>query len=271
MQGRILEDVATNVDAETVRQPVGVCAAIVPFNFPAMVPFWFLPFAIGCGNTFVLKPSEQVPLTQQIAFEVLDGLGLPPGVVNLVNGGREVVEGILDHPDIDARLVRRLGAGGADRLRARGQGRQARAGARRGQEPHGRHARRRDRQDRRRPHRLGLRRRRPALHGRARSWSPSARPTTSSCPRCARRPGSCASATASRRASTSAPWSRARRATASATGSTAACRRAPRSPSTAATWTATASRPTAPTSARRSSTTSSPRCRWPRRRSSARC
>jgi malonate-semialdehyde dehydrogenase (acetylating)/methylmalonate-semialdehyde dehydrogenase len=102
MQGRILEDVARGVDCETIRQPVGVCAAIVPFNFPAMVPFWFLPFAIGCGNTFVLKPSEQVPLTQQIAFEVLDGLGLPPGVVNLVNGGREVVEGILDHPGIDA-------------------------------------------------------------------------------------------------------------------------------------------------------------------------
>jgi malonate-semialdehyde dehydrogenase (acetylating) / methylmalonate-semialdehyde dehydrogenase len=85
-----------------VRQPVGVCAAIVPFNFPAMVPFWFLPFAIGCGNTFVLKPSEQVPMTQQIAFEVLDGLGLPAGVVNLVNGGREVVEAILEHPGIDA-------------------------------------------------------------------------------------------------------------------------------------------------------------------------
>src|ERR671916_784577 len=102
MQGRILEDVSRNVDAETVRQPVGVCAAIVPFNFPAMVPFWFLPFAIGCGNTFVLKPSEQVPLTQQLAFEILDGLELPPGVVNLVNGGREVVEGILDHPGIDA-------------------------------------------------------------------------------------------------------------------------------------------------------------------------
>ena len=102
MQGRIIEDVSTNVDAETVRQPVGVCAAIVPFNFPAMVPFWFLPFAIACGNTFVLKPSEQVPLTQQIAFEVLDSLELPPGVVNLVNGGREVVEGILDHPGIDA-------------------------------------------------------------------------------------------------------------------------------------------------------------------------
>jgi malonate-semialdehyde dehydrogenase (acetylating) / methylmalonate-semialdehyde dehydrogenase len=74
----------------------------VPFNFPAMVPFWFLPFAIGCGNSFILKPSEQVPLTQQIAFEVLDSIGLPPGVVNLVNGGREVVEGMLDHPDIDA-------------------------------------------------------------------------------------------------------------------------------------------------------------------------
>src|SRR3954465_5328138 len=102
MQGSIIEDVARNVDAETVRQPVGVCAAIVPFNFPAMVPFWFLPFAIACGNAFVLKPSEQVPLTQQIAFEVLDGLDLPDGVVNLVNGGREVVEGILDHPGIDA-------------------------------------------------------------------------------------------------------------------------------------------------------------------------
>jgi malonate-semialdehyde dehydrogenase (acetylating) / methylmalonate-semialdehyde dehydrogenase len=102
MQGRILEDVSRNVDAETVRQPVGACAAIVPFNFPAMVPFWFLPFAIACGNTFILKPSEQVPLTQQIAFEMLDQLDLPAGVVNLVNGGREVVEGILDHPGIDA-------------------------------------------------------------------------------------------------------------------------------------------------------------------------
>ncbi len=102
MQGRNLEDVSRNIDAETVRQPVGVCAAIVPFNFPAMVPFWFLPFAIACGNCFVLKPSEQVPLTQQIAFAELDALELPPGVVNLVNGGREVVEGILEHPGIDA-------------------------------------------------------------------------------------------------------------------------------------------------------------------------
>ncbi|QEC49457.1 CoA-acylating methylmalonate-semialdehyde dehydrogenase [Baekduia soli] len=102
MQGRILEDVSRNVDCETVRQPVGVCAAIVPFNFPAMVPFWFLPFAIACGNTFILKPSEQVPLTQQIAFEIIEELGLPAGVVNLVNGGREIVEGMLDHEGIDA-------------------------------------------------------------------------------------------------------------------------------------------------------------------------
>src|SRR3954452_10977755 len=102
MQGRILEDVSRHVDAETVRQPVGVCAAIVPFNFPAVVPFWFLPFAIACGNSFILKPSEQVPLTQQLAFEALDELDLPAGVVNLVNGGREVGEGILDHPGIDA-------------------------------------------------------------------------------------------------------------------------------------------------------------------------
>ncbi len=102
MQGRILEDVSRGIDTATIRQPVGVCAAIVPFNFPAMVPFWFLPFAIACGNTFVLKPSEQVPLTQQIAFEELDKLELPPGVVNLVNGGRDVVEALLDHPGVDA-------------------------------------------------------------------------------------------------------------------------------------------------------------------------
>jgi malonate-semialdehyde dehydrogenase (acetylating) / methylmalonate-semialdehyde dehydrogenase len=102
MQGRILEDVSRNIDTEMIRQPVGVCAAIVPFNFPAMVPFWFLPFAIACGNTFVLKPSEQVPMTQQIAFEEIDAIGLPAGVVNLVNGGREVVDAILDHPGIDA-------------------------------------------------------------------------------------------------------------------------------------------------------------------------
>jgi malonate-semialdehyde dehydrogenase (acetylating)/methylmalonate-semialdehyde dehydrogenase len=102
MQGRNLEGVATNVDCETIRQPVGVCAAVTPFNFPAMVPMWFLPFAIGTGNAFILKPSEQTPMTQSIVFEILAGLELPAGVANLVNGGREVVEAILDHPGIDA-------------------------------------------------------------------------------------------------------------------------------------------------------------------------
>ena len=103
MQGRVLENVATAVDCETIRQPVGVCAAIVPFNFPAMVPFWFLPFAIACGNTFVLKPSEQVPLTQELVFGLIhEAGGLPPGVVNLVNGSVDVVNGLLDSPAVDA-------------------------------------------------------------------------------------------------------------------------------------------------------------------------
>jgi malonate-semialdehyde dehydrogenase (acetylating)/methylmalonate-semialdehyde dehydrogenase len=102
MQGRVLENVARGVDCETVRQPVGVCAAIVPFNFPAMVPFWFLPFAIATGNTFVLKPSEQVPLTQNRVFEIIDSLDLPAGVVNLVNGDAEIANAILESPGIDA-------------------------------------------------------------------------------------------------------------------------------------------------------------------------
>jgi malonate-semialdehyde dehydrogenase (acetylating)/methylmalonate-semialdehyde dehydrogenase len=103
MQGRVLENVATAVDCETIRQPVGVCAAIVPFNFPAMVPFWFMPFAIACGNTFVLKPSEQVPLTQELVFRLIDETGgLPDGVVNLVNGSVDVVNGLLDSPGVDA-------------------------------------------------------------------------------------------------------------------------------------------------------------------------
>jgi malonate-semialdehyde dehydrogenase (acetylating) / methylmalonate-semialdehyde dehydrogenase len=102
LQGRVLEGVATNVDCETIRQPVGVCAAITPFNFPAMVPMWFLPFAIGAGNTFILKPSEQTPMTQALVFEVLETLELPAGVVNLVNGGRDAVNAILDSPGIDA-------------------------------------------------------------------------------------------------------------------------------------------------------------------------
>src|ERR1700742_4473652 len=101
MQGRNLEDVSRGIDCETYRQPIGVFAAIVPFNFPAMVPMWFLPFAIACGNTFVLKPSEQVPLTQELFYGIIEEIDLPDGVVNLVNGARETVETLLDHPGID--------------------------------------------------------------------------------------------------------------------------------------------------------------------------
>jgi malonate-semialdehyde dehydrogenase (acetylating)/methylmalonate-semialdehyde dehydrogenase len=102
MQGTGLEDISAGIDCHVVRQPLGVVAAIAPFNFPAMVPMWFLPFAIVTGNTFVLKPSEQVPLTQRKMVEFLQQCDLPPGVVNLVNGGRDVVEAICDHPGIRA-------------------------------------------------------------------------------------------------------------------------------------------------------------------------
>src|SRR5215216_6825483 len=102
LMGYGLENVSTGIDCTAMRQPIGVCAAIAPFNFPAMVPLWFLPFAIVSGNTFVLKPSEQVPLSQQRMFELLERCDLPPGVVNLVHGGKEVVEAICDHPDIRA-------------------------------------------------------------------------------------------------------------------------------------------------------------------------
>src|SRR5262249_23759633 len=94
--------VARGIDSETVRQPVGVCAAITPFNFPGMVPMWFLPFAIVCGNTFVLKPSEQVPLTAELIGRILGDIGLPPGVVNIVHGALEAVKAILDSPGIRA-------------------------------------------------------------------------------------------------------------------------------------------------------------------------
>ena len=102
MMGYGLENIASGIDCNVIRQPVGVCAAIAPFNFPAMVPLWFLPFAVGTGNTFVLKPSEQVPLSQKRIVELLAQCDLPPGVVNLVNGGREAVEAICDHPGIRA-------------------------------------------------------------------------------------------------------------------------------------------------------------------------
>lgn len=102
MQGYNLEDVARGIDEMMIRQPVGVTAIIAPFNFPGMIPFWFMPYAIACGNTCIIKPSEKVPLTLQKVFELLEKTGLPKGVVNLVNGAKEVVDAILEHPTIRA-------------------------------------------------------------------------------------------------------------------------------------------------------------------------
>ena len=102
MQGYNLEDVARGIDEIMIRQPLGVVAAITPFNFPGMIPFWFLPYAIATGNTFILKPSERVPLTMKRAFELLEQTGLPKGVVNLVNGGKATVDALIDHPKVRA-------------------------------------------------------------------------------------------------------------------------------------------------------------------------
>jgi malonate-semialdehyde dehydrogenase (acetylating)/methylmalonate-semialdehyde dehydrogenase len=102
MQGYNSEDIASGIDEMMIRQPVGVCAAIVPFNFPGMIAFWFFPYAIACGNTYIVKPSEKVPMTLQKVFQLIDQLGLPKGVMNLVNGAKATVDAILDHPEIRA-------------------------------------------------------------------------------------------------------------------------------------------------------------------------
>ena len=102
MQGYNSEDIASGIDETMIRQPVGVCAAITPFNFPAMIAFWFMPYAIACGNTFVIKPSEKVPQTTQQIIQLLDQTELPEGVVNLVHGGQKVAEALIDHPQIKA-------------------------------------------------------------------------------------------------------------------------------------------------------------------------
>ncbi len=101
-KGEIVEDIAPGIDEIMIRQPLGVCATIAPFNFPGMIPFWYMPYALACGNTYVMKPSEKVPMTMQLIFKLFEEAGLPRGVVNLVNGAKAAVDAILDHPAIRA-------------------------------------------------------------------------------------------------------------------------------------------------------------------------
>lgn len=130
MQGDFSEDIATGIDEYMIRQPLGVCACIAPFNFPGMIPFWFLPYAIACGNTFVIKPSEKVPLTMTKVMELVNKLDLPAGVINMIHGGKAIVDGLLDHPVVKAisfvgssniaRYVYGRGAANGKRVQAQG-------------------------------------------------------------------------------------------------------------------------------------------------------
>lgn len=130
VQSEFSENIASGIDEFMIRQPLGVCACIAPFNFPGMIPFWFFPYAIACGNTYIVKPSEKVPLTMTRIFELIDQLDLPPGVINLVNGGKESVDALLDHPEIKAisfvgssstaRYVYSRAASGGKRVQAQG-------------------------------------------------------------------------------------------------------------------------------------------------------
>lgn len=130
MQGDFSEDIATGIDEYMIRQPLGVCACISPFNFPGMIPFWFLPYAIACGNTFLIKPSEKVPLTMTKVMELVNKLDLPAGVINMIHGGKAIVDGMLEHPGIKAisfvgssnvaRYVYSKGAANGKRVQAQG-------------------------------------------------------------------------------------------------------------------------------------------------------
>ena len=100
MMGDVLEDVAPGIDCEAIRQPLGVFAVVSPYNFPVMIPLWFWPYAVAAGNTVVLKPSEQDPITHQRVVDLAEQAGLPPGVLNVVHGDREAVTALLEHPGV---------------------------------------------------------------------------------------------------------------------------------------------------------------------------
>ena len=129
--GYNLEDgAASGIDEEAIRVPMGVFACIAPFNFPSMIPYWFWPYAVATGNTYVVKPSSQVPCTQNIMFEVIEEAGFPPGVINLVNGSHDLADALMEHPDIQgisfvgstpiAKHVYRLSAENGKRVQAQG-------------------------------------------------------------------------------------------------------------------------------------------------------
>ena len=130
LKGEILENVARGIDCSMVRQPVGVCVGICPYNFPALVPMWMYPLALACGNTFVLKPSEKVPLTANRLIKLLDEAGLPKGVFNVVHGGKECVDALLTHPLVKAvsfvgsspiaEYIHRVGSAHGKRVQAAG-------------------------------------------------------------------------------------------------------------------------------------------------------
>jgi len=102
MQGDSLQNLSSGLDTVSYRVPLGVCAGIAPFNFPAMIPLWMFPIAIATGNTYVLKPTEKAPSASMLLASYLNDLGLPPGVLNVINGGKQTVEGLLTHPDVRA-------------------------------------------------------------------------------------------------------------------------------------------------------------------------
>jgi len=130
MMGEFSEDIASGIDEYMIRQPVGVTASICPFNFPGMIPFWFVPYALACGNTVIIKPSERTPLTMTRVFHIFERVGFPRGVVNMVIGGADTVNAILDHPKIHAvtfvgstpvaRHVYSRAAGAGKRVQAQG-------------------------------------------------------------------------------------------------------------------------------------------------------
>ena len=186
-KGEFSEQVSTDVDLHSFRQPLGVCAGITPFNFPIMVPMWMHPMAIATGNTFVLKPSERDPSVSNLVAELYAEAGLPDGVFNVVHGDKVAVDALLDHPDVAA--ISFVGSTPIAQVhpRARDRGRQARAGARRREEPRRRDARRRPRLRGQPPDRGRLRLAPASAAWRSRSPSPSATSPTRWSSGCARR------------------------------------------------------------------------------------